>query len=135
MPIIQYYIGESADFVEFRGDNVVFKTLYNMGILERNLDGNWDIYLGADKISEIEYSILKTVAKYSETPDIQDYYNDLNLLLNGDLGGKSRRLIGDLKGSIESLMLNNEIRYKSPLSMGIFYIFVMGAEKQIICLN
>ena len=135
MPVIEYYLGFNIDSMESNDSIISFWSRWGQGKIEQNELGNWDVIIGDDKVSEIEYSVFKTIMECSETPDIQKYYNQLRVLLRGNLNFRSSCLVKDILLSLEYLMLNETIKPKSPIEVGNFYIFTLDGAKQIICLN
>ena len=136
IPVIEYYLGCSIDFIETRDLETVFSTRWGNGKIQQNTLGNWDVYIGDSRVIEIESMVYKTIMDSNDSPDIQNYYYRLKMLLsNEDLNFRSSCLIKDIIVSLEYLLINEGVKIKSPINMGKYFIFPLDGKKEIICLN
>ena len=63
--------------------------------------------------------------------DTQKYYNDLKTLLNVGLTNRSKRLIQDIMGSLEYLLLNENVVIRTPLVVDKYFLFTLDKRKEI----
>ena len=135
VPMIEYYIGGPIDSMEMIDSIVFFSTSDGNGKICENEIGNWEVYVNEEKVSEIEEKVFKTIMDSKECLDIQNYYDDLKDILGSDLTYRSSCLIRDIMGSLEYLLINEDVKIKSPVNMGKYFIFTLDNGKEIICLN
>jgi hypothetical protein len=135
-PIIEHYIGTRVVRIKRDDDSVLFKTMLGQGgKIEKNIDGDWDLVIGEEKVGEIEDILFSIFCESKDQPPIEKYYKKLLQLKEEHLNYRSSLLVDQLVLSIEFLILNMEIELKNPVDVGPFYIFNYKGEKQILVLN
>ena len=134
-PVIEYYLGHKIEYMEKDESSVYFVTEIGRGEIIQNILGNWDIYIEGEKIEEIENCVYEMVSPSVPNTDTQKYYNDLKTLLNVGLTNRSKRLIQDIMGSLEYLLLNENVVIRTPLVVDKYFLFTLDKRKEIVCLN
>jgi hypothetical protein len=105
------------------------------GRIEKNIEGDWDLVIGEEKVCEIEDILFSIFCESKDQPPIEKYYKKLLQLKEKHLNHRSTLLVDLLILSIEFLILNMEIELKNPVNIGPFYIFSYKGEKQVLVLN
>ena len=137
IPVIEYYLGFKIESLDNIDSIFLFYSENGNGVVYQNYIGNWELYIGDVKISEIENIVFNTIMECSETCDVQKYYNKLTLLLKEDLNDQSNTLIKDVKRSLEYFVIREDVKITGNafLNMGDSFIFSIDGKKQIACLN
>lgn len=136
IPFIEYYLGCTIESIEKKDSDIVFSTRWGRGTAKMSESGNLEVYVGDNKVSEIESKVFETVMESSKSPDVQKYYEDLkSILADEHLTFRSSCLIKDIMGSLEHLLINENVKVEGPIRIGTYFIFPLGDRKEIICLN
>jgi len=135
VPMIEYYIGCPVDSIETVDSIVFFSSSDGIGRIYQNEYGDWEVYMNEQKVTEIEGKVFKTILDSRECLDFEKYYIDLRGMLQEGLTKRSSRLIRDIMGSLEYLLLNEDVKIKNPINIGSYFIFSLDKGKEIICLN
>jgi len=135
VPMIEYYIGCPVDSIETVDSVVFFSSNEEAGKIYQNEDGNWEVYMAEKKVTEIEGKVFKTIMDSRECIDFEKYYIDLRVMLQEGLTKRSSVLIRDIMGSLEYLLINEDVKIKNPINIGSYFIFSLEGCKEIICLN
>ena len=135
VPMIEYYIGCPVDSIETVDSVVFFSSNDGTGKIYQNEDGNWEVYMNDGKVTEIEGKVFKTILDSKECMDFEKYYIELRDILQEGLTKRSSVLIRDIMVSLEYLLINEDVKIKNPINIGIYFIFSLEKCKEIICLN
>lgn len=135
-PVIEHYIGAGVSQIKRNKESVLFKTsLGQGGIIQKNDTGNWDLVIDDEKVAEIENILFSVFCESSKHPSIDKYYKKLIRLKKKELNYRSELLVDQLIESIEILLLIGDVKLKSPVNFGPFYIFNLDNKKQVLVLN
>jgi hypothetical protein len=136
-PIIEHYTGIRISKVKRIEESILFKTaLGQLGKIERNIEGDWDLLLDEEKVAEIEDSLFSIFCEPKNQPPIDKYYNQLlGLKKKGVLNYKSNVLVDQLITSIEFLILHMDVQLEDPIAMGPFFTFNHNGTKHVLVLN
>ena len=104
-------------------------------MIQKNDSGNWDLVVNDEKVAEIENILFSVFSEPDKHPPIDKYYKKLVRLKKKGLNYRSGLLVDQLIESIEILLLISDVKLKSPVSFGPFFIFSLDSKKQIIVLN
>jgi len=136
-PIIEHYIGTSVSGIRRNDELVLFKTSAGRGgRIEKNLDGDWDLLIGDEKVCEIEDVLFSIFCDYDDQPPIDKYYKKLLKIKSiGALNQRSNILVDQLMFSIEFLIMNMEVNLEEPIKIGPFLAFSHNGNKHVLGLN
>lgn len=135
-PIIEHYIGDGVAGIKRETESVSFLTVMGKdGRIEKNIEGDWDLLVGEEKVAEIENSLFSIFCEANKQPPIDVYYKKLLKIKKKKLNYRSSILVDQLIKSLEILILNMEVKLKKPITLGQFFIFNLMGKKEVIVLN
>jgi hypothetical protein len=137
VPMLEHFVGNHVFGIKMLEDSVLFKTdIGANGLISKNINGDWDIIIGDEVVYELEDELLNVLIPGDEKFQIDDYYQNLNNLLNSDLKYRSKSLVIQIVRTLQIFILNAEIKPINPIIFGPFQVYTSKISgKNIIYLN
>lgn len=135
--MLEHFVGNHVFGIKMLEDSVLFKTdIGANGLISKNINGDWDIIIGDEVVYELEDELLNVLIPGDEKFEIDDYYHNLNNLLNSDLKYRSKSLVIQIVRTLQIFILNAEIKPINPIKFGPFQVYTSKISgKNIIYLN
>lgn len=138
IPLIEHFVSDGVSSVEFTDSSYIFKTnMGNIGVIKKNMCGDWDVIVEGELIYEIENEIMDALVPLDGKFLIHEYYHNIIGLCNsGILKYRSKSLINQIRITIEYLILNSGVKPIIPIKVGPFLVYsskILG--RNLITLN
>lgn len=134
--VLRHYIGSSITYISFEEDFLIFDTdLGQRGRLFKNDVGNLDIMIDNEIIGTIEKKVFDILVFPKQKYSIEEYINDLNILISDNIRYRSKVLISEIIKFLEEYILTSDFMPKSIINIDIYSIFNYNGIKMIYCLN
>jgi hypothetical protein len=133
---ITYFIKEPVKELSKFKESFVFTTdSGRFGYIDKNHNGNYDVWIGDDIVYEIESDLFDMIEYEGRGTDLMGFYENMKKEDLGTFQQKSKEFFNIVMSSVENILLNNDLPIVGSATIGKTQLFYTKCCKITVNLN